>query len=64
MGAVIAEWLGAESGLGIYMIRAMHSFKTDALFANIVIIVVISIVLFKLIDMLGRKLMPWQRGEK
>lgn len=64
MGAVIAEWLGAESGLGIYMTRAMHSFKTDALFADIFIIVVISISLFKLIDMLGRKLMPWQRGEK
>lgn len=64
MGAVIAEWLGAQSGLGIYMTRAMHSFKTDALFADICIIVVISIGLFKLIDIIGQVSMPWRRGEK
>lgn len=63
MGAVIAEWLGAKSGLGIYMTRAMNSFRTDALFADIVIIVVISIVIFKIIDIAGRKLMPWNKGE-
>lgn len=64
MGAIIAEWLGAQSGLGIYMTRAMHSFKTDALFADICIIVAVSIGLFKLIDIIGHRLMPWQKGEK
>lgn len=64
MGAVIAEWLGAQSGLGIYMTRAMHSYKTDALFADICIIVTISMVLFKAIDIIGQRLMPWQKGEK
>lgn len=36
MGAVIGEWLGAEKGLGIYMTRAISSFRTDALFASII----------------------------
>lgn len=63
MGAVIAEWLGAQTGLGIYMTRAMNSFKADALFADIVIVVVISVSLFKLIDFAGKKLMPWHKGE-
>lgn len=61
MGAVIAEWLGAKDGLGIYMTRAMNSFQTDALFADILVIVMISMGVFMLIDLLGKKLMPWNK---
>jgi ABC-type nitrate/sulfonate/bicarbonate transport system permease component len=61
MGAVIGEWIGAKSGLGVYMTRAMSSFRTEALFADIVIIVFISISIFKVIELLGRKIMPWNR---
>jgi ABC-type nitrate/sulfonate/bicarbonate transport system permease component len=61
MGAVIGEWVGAKSGLGVYMTRAMASFKTDALFADILIIVVLSIFLFKIIEYVGKKIMPWNK---
>jgi ABC-type nitrate/sulfonate/bicarbonate transport system permease component len=61
MGAVIGEWIGAKSGLGVYMTRAMSSFRTEALFADIVIIVFISISIFKVIELLGKKIMPWNR---
>lgn len=61
MGAVIAEWLGAKDGLGIYMTRSMSSFQTDALFADIIVIVAISMGVFKIIDTLGKKLMPWNK---
>jgi len=59
MGAVIGEWVGAKSGLGVYMTRAMTSFKTDALFADILIIVVLSIFVFKVIEYTGKMIMPW-----
>ncbi len=59
MGAVIGEWVGAKSGLGVYMTRAMSSFKTDALFADILIIVVLSILVFKVIEYIGKVIMPW-----
>lgn len=61
MGAVIGEWIGAKSGLGVYMTRAMSSFKTEALFADIVIVVFISIIFFKLIEILEKIIMPWNR---
>ena len=47
MGAVIGEWLGAEKGLGIYMTRAISSFRTDALFASIFLIIILSLAVFK-----------------
>ena len=61
MGAVIAEWIGAKSGLGIYLTRAMSSHLIDAMFADVLIIVVISVGLFQLIHLLGQKIMPWNK---
>lgn len=61
MGAVIGEWLGAESGLGIYMTRAISSFKTDALFADILIIIVLSLIVFKIVEFSEKALMPWKK---
>ncbi len=62
MGAVISEWVGAKEGLGIYLTRAMTSFKTAAMFADILIIVVLSLVLYKLVELLEsrvcRNLLP------
>jgi len=56
-GAVISEWIGAKEGLGIYMTRAMTSFKTAVLFADVVIIIVLSLALYKLVEIIEKKVM-------
>jgi len=56
-GAVISEWIGAKEGLGIYMTRAMTSFKTAVLFADVVIIIVLSLALYKLVEIIEKKIM-------
>jgi len=61
MGAVIAEWLGARAGLGIYMTRAMHSYSYSSFFAAIFIVVLLSMSLFKLTELLAWLSMPWNR---
>lgn len=61
MGAVIGEWLGAKSGLGIYMTRAISSFKTDYLFASIIVVVVLSLGIFKVIEYIEKLVMPWKK---
>lgn len=61
MGAVIGEWLGASSGLGIYMKRTMHSFNTSSNFAAILIVVLLSIFIFKVTELLAWLSMPWNR---
>jgi ABC-type nitrate/sulfonate/bicarbonate transport system permease component len=60
MGATIAEWVGGKTGLGVYMIRAKHSFATDKVFASIIIVIILSILLIKLIEFIERKVMPWK----
>jgi len=61
MGAVIGEWLGAKAGLGEFMRRSMHSFAVDKVFAAIVVITAISLGIFRIINLLGMRLMPWTR---
>ena len=63
VGAVIAEWLGGFSGLGVYMTRVRKSFSYDRMFAAIIIISALSLALMKAVDGLERLLMPWKRKE-
>ena len=64
LGAIIGEWLAARAGLGIFMLRAMNSFRTSHLFASIVIVILLSLTLFKLSEAAGWIAMPWQRQSK
>lgn len=62
LGAIIGEWLGARSGLGIYMLRAMNSFRTGDVFASITVVILLSLALFKLVESSSRLAMPWKQN--
>lgn len=61
VGAVIAEWLGGVSGLGVYMTRVRKSFAFDKMFAVIFLISLISLLLIGAVNCLQRFCMPWER---
>ena len=61
LGAVIGEWLGGSRGIGVYMIRAQRSFRNDRLFAAIVIVMLLSLALFKIVEFAGDWITPWVR---
>ncbi|WP_409296533.1 ABC transporter permease [Peribacillus sp. SCS-26] len=61
MGAVISEWLGAESGIGVYMTLASSSFRTDRVFAAIFLIMLLSLLFYGLIVILERLIIKWNR---
>lgn len=64
VGSVIAEWLGGDSGLGVYMIRVRKSFAYDKMFGVIVLISIVSIIFVFLISKLHKKMMPWRNQAK
>lgn len=61
VGAVIAEWLGGYSGLGVYMTRVKKSYDYDKMFAVIFLISAISLALMGLVKLAQYKMMPWNR---
>ena len=64
VGAVVAEWLGGFSGLGVYMTRVKKSYAYDRMFAVIFLITAISILLMKLVDVVQYFVMPWKRDDR
>jgi len=61
LGAVIGEWLGGSNGIGVYMTRAQRSFRVDRLFASVLLVMLLSFLLFKLVEGLGSLSTPWLR---
>ncbi len=61
VGAVIAEWLGGEGGLGVYMTRVRKSFQFDKMFAVIIVISALSLLLIKSVEMLEKRVLKWKR---
>ncbi len=59
LGAVIGEWVGASSGLGIYITRSQTAFRTDRVFVGIVVVAALSIALFLAVQVLARLASPW-----
>jgi len=61
LGAVVGEWLGGSTGIGVYMTRSLHSFRTENLFGAILIVMLMSFLLFKIVEAVGLRLTPWLR---
>ena len=61
VGAVISEWLGGFEGLGVYMTRVRKAYAFDKMFAVILLIVIVSLLLMKLVNVIRDLSMPWLR---
>ena len=59
IGALIGEWVGASRGLGVFMLRASNSFRTDWVFAAIATVSLLSLLFFSIVTVLERMALPW-----
>jgi len=59
VAAVIGEYVGATEGLGIWMQLSQRSFRTDLVFAAILVTAVLSIGLYGAVVVAERAAIPW-----
>lgn len=59
IGAVFAEWVGADAGLGYLILTLNNQVATAEMFATIIVLATIGIALFGLVRLLERLLLPW-----
>jgi len=59
IGAIIGEWVGASSGLGLVMMQANARLQTDLMFAALAVLVALSLALRLAVDRLTRPMAPW-----
>lgn len=60
ISAVVAEWIGAFNGLGVYMMRSKRAFAYDKMFASIFLISLISLVLIYLVSKIEKYIIKWE----
>jgi len=62
VGAVVAEFVGAEAGLGYLIQTSMAFFKTPLAFGAVLVLAIMGILLFQAVALLERVLFPWSSG--
>lgn len=61
IGAAIAEWLGAQSGLGYFSKRMMSQLDGAGVFAPIVLLSVAAMIVVTIINILEKKIINWRK---
>jgi ABC-type nitrate/sulfonate/bicarbonate transport system permease component len=61
IAAVIAEYIGATTGLGALMSRANSGYETNVLVASVALVTLIGLLLFVLTVLVERWAIPWNR---
>jgi len=61
IGAVVAEFVAAEQGLGYLIFSANTNLDTKLVFAGVVLLAVMGIILFQLVRLAQQFAVPWAR---
>ena len=59
IGAVVAEFVAAERGLGYLIFFSTSYFKVPQAFAALAVLVTLSLVLFRGVGLIQERLFPW-----
>ena len=61
IGAAIAEWLGAQSGLGYFSKRMMTQLDGAGVFAPVVLLSFVAMLSISIVNMIEKKLITWRK---
>lgn len=61
IGAAIAEWLGAQSGLGYFSKRMMTQLDGAGVFAPIVLLSIVAMIVVGIVTIIERKVVTWRK---
>jgi NitT/TauT family transport system permease protein len=64
VGAIVGEFVAAQKGLGYVILSAQGLFRTDRVFAAILILAAMGTALYYAIEYLERRLLPWHASQR
>lgn len=64
IGAVVAEWIGASSGLGYLIVQATYNYQTAELYAAMVVTSLFASACFTLVGLAERLIVRWETEAK
>ena len=60
LGVVVAEFFGAQDGLGVVMVRAASSFNVDVVFAGLIVFAGLSLMMTGLVKLIENRMSRWR----
>ena len=64
LGAMLAEWVGADSGLGIQLLDSMQNDDVPELYASLAAASLLSLAAWLVFSVAGRWLFPWHASQQ
>ena len=64
VGAVVGEFVGSNSGIGYVLQRSIGNFELPTMFAALVVLALIGVILFWILDVLERLMIPWHASQR
>ena len=64
VGAVVGEFVGSNSGIGFVLQRATGTFDLPLMFAALVVLSTLGVLLFLIVELVERWLMPWHASQR
>ncbi len=61
VGAIVAEFVSSNRGLGFLILNSQYTFNTVAAFGAFTILTILGLLLYGGVILLGRQLMPWYK---
>ncbi|GAF38236.1 binding-protein-dependent transport system inner membrane protein [Agrilactobacillus composti DSM 18527 = JCM 14202] len=61
---IVAEMVGASSGIGYTILQAQRTMKVDSIFVGILILGLIGLICDSVLIMLNKRLFPWSTNER
>lgn len=60
IGAIVAEWIGSQEGLGYLIIQATYNFNTPLLYATMVVASLMAVIFFTVVGIVERIVVTWE----
>lgn len=64
IGAIVAEWIGSQKGLGYLIIQATYNFRVPLLWATMILAAVFATLFFGLIGLVEKVFVTWDAKEE
>lgn len=64
VGAVVGEFVGANSGIGYVLQRSIGNFELPTMFAALIVLAMIGVILFWIVDIAERLMVPWHASQR
>lgn len=63
IGAIVAEWIGSDAGLGVLVINATTQFQTPLLYATMAVASAMALIFFGIVAALEKLIVRWEADE-